>query len=200
MSSTKIIGINEREAVRVASELLRAGHVIALPTDTIYGLACNANDQEAIKRLYEIKGRNEEKPVAICVSDYSDLKHWGCAEHLPEELLSALLPGPVTIVLKKSKNLDNPYLNPGENRFRNFGEKFPSFRHLLEIFLHHFRRSRNRNQNSRLHLHPRRLQRVQSSNGANVSEPQQREELVKHRRVQTALAEPGCGFRRRIAE
>lgn len=65
ISTSKIVKTCEEGAVKLASELLKSGQVIALPTDTIYGLACSANDHEAIKRLYEIKGRNEEKPVAV---------------------------------------------------------------------------------------------------------------------------------------
>lgn len=65
LKASKIIKTNDSHAVRLASELLRSGQVIAVPSDTIYGLACSANDADAIKKLYEIKGRNEEKPVAI---------------------------------------------------------------------------------------------------------------------------------------
>lgn len=111
--STTIIKITDVDAAEQASSLIKSGQVVALPTDTIYGLACSANNPEAIKKLYEIKSRNEEKPVAICVSDFTELRHWGQAEHLDKEMLNQLLPGPVTIVLKKSKHLDNPFLNPG---------------------------------------------------------------------------------------
>lgn len=86
---------SDPKAISKAKELLSRGCVIALPTDTIvsiitiilkfhswlvtifqYGLACVANNQEAIKKLYDIKGRHEEKPVAICVADYVDLVRW----------------------------------------------------------------------------------------------------------------------------
>lgn len=130
MKTTKIMKTCEKNAVQLAAELLKSGQVIALPTDTIYGLACSANDPEAIKRLYEIKGRNEEKPVAICVSDYADLKHWGRAEHLPMEIIEKLLPGPVTIVLNKSKYLNNPYLNPGVNKI---GIRIPDFNFIRDV-------------------------------------------------------------------
>lgn len=115
---------SKQGSIKLASDLMKAGQVIALPTDTIYGLACSANDPEAIKKLYKIKGRNEEKPVAICVSDYPDLKHWGRAEHLPMELIQKLLPGAVTIVLNKSKYLDNPFINPGVHKI---GIRIPDF-------------------------------------------------------------------------
>lgn len=95
-----------------AAEYLEKGEVIAVPTDTIYGLACSAKCPEAIKKLYTIKGRDSIKPVAICVNSILDVRHWGDASHLSDILLNNLLPGPVTVVLEKTKYLDNPYLNP----------------------------------------------------------------------------------------
>lgn len=126
----KVLKTSDECAIKVAAKLLREGKVIGIPTDTIYGLACSANDQDAIKRLYEIKGRNEEKPVAICVSDYDGLKHWGQASHLPNELIQQLLPGPVTIVLNKSEFLNNPYLNNGIQRI---GIRIPDFNFIRDV-------------------------------------------------------------------
>lgn len=126
----KIIKTNESSAVDVASKLLKSGQVIGIPTDTIYGLACSANDPESIKRLYEIKGRNEEKPVAICVSDIRDLRHWSRADHVPDELIKQLLPGPVTIVLNKSVYLNNPYLNNG---IEKIGIRIPDFNFIRNV-------------------------------------------------------------------
>ena len=51
-----------------ASGVLRAGGVVALPTDTVYGLAALATRADAVTRLYEIKGRVQTKPIAICVA------------------------------------------------------------------------------------------------------------------------------------
>ena len=52
---------------------LKGGHVIALPTDTIYGVAALAQSTEAVSKLYQIKKRHEEKPVAICVGKVEDV-------------------------------------------------------------------------------------------------------------------------------
>lgn len=52
---------------------LKQGHVVAVPTDTIYGLACLAQNSEAIKKVYDIKGRNQQKPLAICVGEIQDI-------------------------------------------------------------------------------------------------------------------------------
>ncbi|CAG9791228.1 unnamed protein product [Diatraea saccharalis] len=107
-----VIQCANETAASKAAELLENGAVIAVPTDTIYGLACSANCPEAIKKLYNIKGRDAGKPVAICVTNITDLRKWGEAEHLTDALLCSLLPGPVTVVLEKTKYLNNPYLNP----------------------------------------------------------------------------------------
>lgn len=107
-----IISVLEEQSSAKAADFLSKGQVIAVPTDTIYGLACSANCPDAIKKLYAIKGRESAKPVAICVTSVSDVRRWGEATHLPDDLLHSLLPGPVTIVLEKTKYLDNPFLNP----------------------------------------------------------------------------------------
>lgn len=107
-----VILSSEEFASVKAAEFLGKGQVIAVPTDTIYGLACSANCPEAIKKLYAIKGRDSAKPVAICVTYVNDVRKWGEADHLPDDLLHSLLPGPVTVVLEKTKYLDNPFLNP----------------------------------------------------------------------------------------
>jgi tRNA A37 threonylcarbamoyladenosine synthetase subunit TsaC/SUA5/YrdC len=61
------------QAVKLAVDTLQKGEPIALPTDTIYGIACLAELESAIQRLYEIKRRDLNKPVSICVADISDM-------------------------------------------------------------------------------------------------------------------------------
>ncbi|WVZ02734.1 hypothetical protein V8G54_023540 [Vigna mungo] len=56
---------------------------------------------EAVNRIYEIKGRRHTSPLAICVGDVSDITRFAVTDHLPHGLLDSLLPGPVTVVLKR---------------------------------------------------------------------------------------------------
>lgn len=114
--TTKVFSTRDIEAIERAVNFLSLGKVIALPTDTVYGLGCSANNPKAIQQLYAIKERNELKPVAICVASVADLRHWGEADHLSDALLNELLPGAVTIVVRKSPHLNNQELNPGESR------------------------------------------------------------------------------------
>lgn len=104
---------NSAAIIKKAVELLKAGNVIALPTDTVYGLACLSQNSAAVKTLYRIKARDKKKPVAICVSQVSDVAKWGRVI-VDEGLLHELLPGPVTLVFERSPSL-NPKLNPGNS-------------------------------------------------------------------------------------
>lgn len=103
---------SDDEAVALAVKCLENGEIIALPTDTIYGLAVDASNSTAIASLYEVKGRDNKKPFAICVKSVSEVKKWGVTDDLPKGLLTDLLPGPVTLLLNR-KHVLNPDLNPG---------------------------------------------------------------------------------------
>ncbi|XP_024983018.1 yrdC domain-containing protein, mitochondrial [Cynara cardunculus var. scolymus] len=97
-----------------AIEALRAGKVIAVPTDTLYGFSCDACSVEAVNRIYEIKGRKHTSPLAICVGDVSDIGRFAVTDHLPPGLLEGLLPGPVTVVLTRGESsILEKSLNPG---------------------------------------------------------------------------------------
>lgn len=130
MRMATILRCADEHAVDIAADRLRQGEVIALPTDTVYGLACSANNHRAIQQLYEIKGRDEEKPVAVCVSSIAQLKHYSEATHLPDALLARLLPGAVTIILNKSKYLNNPFLNNG---IQKIGLRIPDYEFIQKV-------------------------------------------------------------------
>ncbi|XP_023174862.1 yrdC domain-containing protein, mitochondrial [Drosophila hydei] len=117
-------------ALKLAEQCLQQGKVIALPTDTVYGLACDANNEQAIQRLYEIKGRDEHKPVAICVNDIAALRRYGQASHLSDELLTRLLPGPLTIIVERTAHLSNRFLNPSTSKI---GIRIPDFQFIRNL-------------------------------------------------------------------
>ncbi|XP_031386503.1 yrdC domain-containing protein, mitochondrial isoform X2 [Punica granatum] len=97
-----------------AIEAIKGGKVIAVPTDTLYGFACDACSSEAVNRIYEIKGRRHTSPLAICVGDVSDIPRYAVTDHLPSGLLDALLPGPVTVILGRGdSSILEKSLNPG---------------------------------------------------------------------------------------
>jgi len=99
-----------KSIVESSSSFLEKGGVIAVPTDTIYGVACLAQNPGAVERIYTIKGRHQQKPIAISVAQISDIYKWSKVT-VSEDLLSDLLPGPVTVVFERSPAL-NPTFNP----------------------------------------------------------------------------------------
>ncbi|KAI3842116.1 hypothetical protein MKW92_044621 [Papaver armeniacum] len=100
--------------VNEAIQAIKEGKVIAVPTDTLYGFACDACSAEAVHRIYEIKGRKQTSPLAISVGDVTDIERFACTDHLPKDLLDSLLPGPVTVVLMRGESsILEKSLNPG---------------------------------------------------------------------------------------
>jgi L-threonylcarbamoyladenylate synthase len=95
-----------QKAVRQAVELLRAGEVVALPTETVYGLAANALDEKAVSKIFQIKGRPANNPIIVHVASVEMAKR--CAANWPasaDKLTKAFWPGPLTLVLPRVKEI-----------------------------------------------------------------------------------------------
>lgn len=103
--------IDKAQATKVCDCLNRGG-VVAMPTDTIYGLAARVDNSNALKKIYQIKGRNTNKPLAICLPHVDNISQVAQVQDINPLVINCLLPGPITILLKRSQNL-NPDLNPG---------------------------------------------------------------------------------------
>ena len=100
----KISGLMENfnDFIR-AGDLLREGEVVAIPTETVYGLAANAFDPDAIKKIFKAKGRPQDNPLIVHISDFSDLEK--LTSEIPEKavtLAENFWPGALTMILKKS--------------------------------------------------------------------------------------------------
>lgn len=95
-----------RDAVERAAVALRAGEAVALPTETVYGLAANALDARAVARIYAIKGRPAHNPIIVHVDSQAMAKR--CVARWPnaaEKLMRAFWPGPLTLVLPKAPSI-----------------------------------------------------------------------------------------------
>jgi L-threonylcarbamoyladenylate synthase len=89
-----------------AATLLRAGGVVAFPTETVYGLGAEVSNPSAVKRIFEIKGRPFDHPLIVHVSDSSKLQYW--AEDVPEQawqLAERFWPGPLPLILPRSSRV-----------------------------------------------------------------------------------------------
>ena len=112
MTATRIIDAsdeNYKEAVKAAGELLAAGEVVALPTETVYGLAANAFDAAAVAKIFSVKERPTFDPLIVHVSTRDELSRVACIpddiKHTVEKLLNAFWPGPLTLILPKHPDI-----------------------------------------------------------------------------------------------
>ncbi|MDH4992722.1 L-threonylcarbamoyladenylate synthase [Aquamicrobium lusatiense] len=87
------------KALEPALALLRAGDVVAIPTETVYGLAGDATSGEAVARIYEAKGRPRFNPLIAHVSDMAMAERIGRFDPLSRRLAQAFWPGPLTLVV-----------------------------------------------------------------------------------------------------
>jgi len=88
-------------------ESIEAGGVCMLPTETVYGVACRADNPDTIDRIYAIKGRDFDKPLAVCVRNIEAAKKLALFDETAQRLAREFWPGPLTLVLPvQNKTLD----------------------------------------------------------------------------------------------
>jgi len=88
------------DAVRTCVDVLRAGGLVVHPTDTVYGLAADPYQVDAVARLYEAKARPRALSVSVCVADVADVFRLGERTPIAEAFCAKNLPGPFTVVLR----------------------------------------------------------------------------------------------------
>ncbi len=118
-----IVKEKDLNAVDLAIEFLKAGKVIAFATDTIYGIACDANNDKAAESLYKIKNRDKKKPIAILLKDLKAAEKIFIFDETAKKIAKKFLPGALTIILKTkpgvSKNISKK-LNSNLDGFLGF--------------------------------------------------------------------------------
>ena len=97
---TKSIPI-DNAAIARAVEVLEAGGLVAMPTETVYGLAADADQESAVVGTYKAKGRPLNHPLIVHVASADDIAWWAESNPEAEKLAARYWPGPLTIVLKK---------------------------------------------------------------------------------------------------
>ena len=97
-----ILPATHPESIRLAAEIIRAGGLVAFPTETVYGLGCDALNPEAVARVFEAKQRPRFDPLIVHIADQSALdtlvSHMSLSD---QKLMDAFWPGPLTLVLPK---------------------------------------------------------------------------------------------------
>jgi L-threonylcarbamoyladenylate synthase len=130
MSNSQFFSNCTADTIREAAAALKAGHLVAFPTETVYGLGADARNPEAVKRIYEAKGRPSDHPLIVHISSVNQLEKW--AREIPEyaiELARAFWPGPMTLILKRT-DLAKDFITGGQD---SVGIRIPSDPIALEL-------------------------------------------------------------------
>jgi L-threonylcarbamoyladenylate synthase len=103
MSSGEFVSKCTADSLAQAAQLLKDGGLVALPTETVYGLGADATNQNAVARIYKVKGRPADHPLIVHIYSMQSLGDW--ADEVPSYAISLardFWPGPMTLVLKRS--------------------------------------------------------------------------------------------------
>lgn len=104
MTQGQFISFCTADALNSAAEHLKAGSLVAFPTETVYGLGADATNGEAVARIYETKGRPADHPLIVHLADMQDISEW--ASEIPDyaiDLARAFWPGPMTLILPRTE-------------------------------------------------------------------------------------------------
>ena len=119
----EIISNPTPDEIKKAAKALKDGHLVAFPTETVYGLGADATNEKAVSRIYSVKGRPTDHPLIVHISSINRLNKW--AIEIPEyaiKLAKEFWPGPITLILKRS-DLAKNFITGGQD---NVGVRVPS--------------------------------------------------------------------------
>lgn len=105
--NTLLLGTTEEE-INLAASFIKEGGVVGMPTETVYGLAANALDKDAVAKIFVAKGRPSDNPLIVHIADFDDIEKYGLVKEVPEVaklLADNFWPGPLTIIMPKSENV-----------------------------------------------------------------------------------------------
>jgi len=105
----------ERRAPRRALETLRNGRILVYPTDTVYGVGCRIDNEAAVRRIYELKGRATNEPLPVLLADPAQMDEYGTNITPGARRLAALYwPGALTIIVRRSSRVPALVAGGGE--------------------------------------------------------------------------------------
>ena len=100
-----MINMKTSETLKKAAEVLKSGGIIAFPTETVFGLAIVFDNKETYDRLNHIKGRPDNKPYTMMLSDPKDIAKYAIISKDCQKLIDAYMPGPITILFPTKNNV-----------------------------------------------------------------------------------------------
>ena len=102
----QIIKVGDKSCIKKALAALSAGGVILFPTDTLYGFGADALSDEAVEKIYKIKGRDERKPMHAVASDIAMMEEYAGVPDMARMLAKEFMPGALTLILRKRDGIN----------------------------------------------------------------------------------------------
>ena len=103
--NTLLLGTKD-EDISLAASFIKNGEVVGMPTETVYGLAANALNPQAVERIFKAKGRPSDNPLIVHIADFNDIEKYNLVSEVTEVarlLAEKFWPGPLTIIMPKSE-------------------------------------------------------------------------------------------------
>ena len=103
MAASQFVNNCTLDALANAAKQLKSGHLVAFPTETVYGLGADATNQDAVAKIYKAKGRPQDHPLIVHIGDWQEMGEW--TEEISDyaiDLARTFWPGPMTLILKRS--------------------------------------------------------------------------------------------------
>lgn len=108
---------------------IKAGKVVAFPTETVYGLGVKFNSQEALDKLMEAKNRDYSKAITLMVANKQDIDNYAYVSEEAQKIIAAFMPGMLTLVFKKKETVDASMTNGKET----IGIRIPDSEFVLQL-------------------------------------------------------------------
>jgi len=129
MRILKLSQKNLKEIVEIAAKSIQQGKVLVCPTDTVYGLVCDATNEKAVEKVFKIKRRVAKKPIPIFVKDTKMAKKLAKIDKKQEKFLKSVWPGKVTVVLRTKKKFPKGIGKPK----KEIGLRIPNYKFINQL-------------------------------------------------------------------
>jgi L-threonylcarbamoyladenylate synthase len=119
--------MKKKDLIENAINTLNNGGIIGFPTDTVYGIGCDAHNLIAIEKIYKIKHRNKDKPLILFIKDKAKLDKYAYVPEIGLNLINAFWPGALTIIFNAKSD------SPVKNSNNTIGIRIPASEPILSI-------------------------------------------------------------------
>jgi len=116
--------------IKQAAQIVGAGGIVALPTDSAYALVCRLDDKNAVEKLRRIRGVDDKHHLTLLVRDLSEVAQYARVDNTQYRLLKATMPGPYTVILEATRELPRRLSHPSR---KTIGLRVPENRITLAL-------------------------------------------------------------------